>query len=261
VHRSILVHGHRGARAVLPENTLAGFEYAIAAGADALEMDAAVTRDDVVVVTHDARLNRSICISPAGYRPIRDMTWAELARCDCGTLRNPRFPRQTPVPGARIPTLDQVLALAGRGAFRFNIEVKSYPQRPKLAPPPERFARLVWQVIRRRRLEKRVVVQSFDFRILHAMQKLAPEIRLAALYIGPPKNFVPIARRAGASIVAPHHALATRRRVEKAHRAGLEVVPWTANTPRQWKRLIAAHVDGIITDDPAGLIAYLAQTA
>src|SRR5580698_8626156 len=97
----ILVHGHRGARAMRPENTLAGFEYAIAVGADALEMDVAVTRDDVVVVSHDPKLNRRICQSPDPPRAIRDLTLFEVERWDCGALRNPRFRNQTPIPGAR----------------------------------------------------------------------------------------------------------------------------------------------------------------
>ncbi len=245
--RPILVHGHRGARAMRTENTLPAFEYAIAVGADALEMDVAVTRDDVVVVSHEPKLNQ----------PIRDMTLAEVECWDCGATRNPRFPEQVVVPGARIPTLDQVLALADRGRFLFNIEIKSFPKRPRLTPPPERFAELVCQAIRRRKLQKRAIVQSFDFRTLHAMRNMAPEIRLGALYVGRPKSFIAIARRAGADIVAPYHRLISARRVHAAHAAGLEVIAWTANHPRQWKRLIAAQVDAIITDNPGALVAYL----
>jgi glycerophosphoryl diester phosphodiesterase len=242
---------------VLPENTLAGFEYAISVGADALEMDVAVTRDDVVVVSHDPKFNRSICQSPDPPRAIREIAFAELQRWDCGARRNPRFRRQTPVPGARIPALDQVLDLAHRGHFMFNIEVKSFPERPALAPPPDRFAELLHQAIRRHKLEKRAMVQSFDFRVLDAMRRLAPEIRLAALYAGRPKSFAAIAAAAGTEIVAPYHRLASARQVRAAHAAGLQVVAWTANRPRDWKRLIAAQVDGIITDDPAALLAYL----
>jgi glycerophosphoryl diester phosphodiesterase len=220
-------------------------------------MDVAVTRDDVVVVSHDPKMNRSICRSPDPPRAILELTLAELERWDCGAVRNPRFPKQTPIPGARVPTLDQVLDLADRGDFLFNIEIKSFPDRPALAPPPERFAQLVYQAIQRHKLEKRAMVQSFDFRILHAMQRIAPEIRLGALYMGPPKSFVEIARRAGAGIVAPYHALASARQVQAAHGAGLQVVVWTANRPRDWRRLIAAQVDAIITDDPEALVAYL----
>ncbi|HVN05723.1 MAG TPA: glycerophosphodiester phosphodiesterase [Bryobacteraceae bacterium] len=257
MERAILVHGHRGARAVLPENTLPAFEYAIGCGADAIELDVAVTRDDVVVVSHDPKLNRAICRAPEGPRLIRECTLEEVRRWDCGTLRNPRFRRQKPVPGARIPTLDEVLALSDRGHFLFNIEIKSSPEHPAWSPAPQHFAELVWETIRRRRLEPSVMVQSFDFRVLHAMRKLAPALRLGALYVGRPKSLAAIAHQAGAGIVAPYHALVTPRQVLVAHTAGLQVLAWTANRPRDWKRLIAAHADGIITDNPESLLQYL----
>ena len=250
VAHPILVHGHRGARALFPENTLPAFEYAIAAGADALELDVAVTRDDIVVVAHDPTLDR---------RPIRELTCGELQQWRCGTKRHPLFPRQAHMPGVRIPTLDQVLDLAGRGHFLFNIEIKSFPRRPRLTPPPEHFAELVWHAIRRHRLQHRVMVQSFDFRTLHAMRRLAPDLPLGALYSRAPRSFPSIAHRAGADIVAPHHLLVSARRVRAAHAAGLRVITWTANHPRQWKRLIAARVDAIITDHPAALITYLRE--
>jgi len=256
----IQVHGHRGARAVLPENTLPAFEYAIDAGADAIEMDVNVTRDDVLVISHDPVLNPEICRGPGGSHIIRELTFSELRAWDCGSLVNPQFPRQKPVPGARIPALDEVLALAGRGSFLFNIEVKSFPDRPELTPPPSRFAELLLQSIDRHHLHSRVIVQSFDFRILIAMKQLAADIRLAALYederLG---DFVSVARSAGAGIIAPHKVMVTPARVAAAHAVNLPVISWTANTELEWSALIAAGVDGIITDDPAGLIAYLKQ--
>ena len=253
----ILVHGHRGARTVRPENTLPAFEYAVEAGADFVELDLAVTRDNVLVVSHDPVVNAEICTGPGPARPIREMSAAELGRWDCGSKRNPAFPKQQPVPGAKIPTFDEVLSLASRGSFGINIEIKSFPDKPQYTPPPEEFARLVAGAVRRHKLERRVIVQSFDFRPLLAMKKIAPELKLAALWSSGPRDFVSIAREAGTAIVAPQFALVTPEQVRAAHQAGLEVVPWTANTPADWDRLIAAQVDAIITDDPAALIAHL----
>lgn len=256
--QKITVQGHRGARTVRPENTLPAFEYAIAAGADFIELDLGVTKDGVVVVHHDQTINRGICEGPDGESAIRRLTLEQVRRFDCGSKRDPNFARQEPAPGARVPTLDEVLALAPRGDFHFNIEIKSNPKRPELAPEPAEFARLVAEAVRKHKLEERVVVQSFDWRTLIEMKKIAPGIRLAALYGGLPKDFVKISEQAGgAPIVSPHHLLVTRARVTKAHKAGLKVVPWTANTPRQWDRLIKAGVDSIITDDPAALIEHL----
>ncbi|MGH9631938.1 MAG: glycerophosphodiester phosphodiesterase [Bryobacteraceae bacterium] len=254
---SVKVHGHRGARAVLPENTIAGFEYAIEAGADFVELDLAVTKDDVLVVSHDPVINAKICTGGKPGAVIREMTFEELQRYDCGSLRNPDFPRQKPVPGARIPSLDQVLELASRGDFVFNIETKISADKPQYTPTPEEYARMLLDAIRKHKIESRVRVQSFDFRTLHEMKKLAPEIPLAALYSGKPEDFAAIAREAGAGIAAPHLSLVTKARVDAAHAAGVPVVPWTANTPEEWDRLIEAGVDEIITDDPAGLIEHL----
>src|SRR5687767_3710442 len=115
----VLVHGHRGARAVLPENTIPAFEFAIAAGADVLELDLAVTKDNVLVASHDPTINETICQGGKPGAPIRQLTLAELRAYDCGARKNPEFPKQKLVPGTRIPTLDEVLALAKRGTFDF----------------------------------------------------------------------------------------------------------------------------------------------
>lgn len=253
----VQVHGHRGARAVLPENTIPAFEHAIEAGADAIELDLAVTRDNVLVVSHDPVLNRRICRSPGGSPVIRELTLDELRRWDCGSLQEPDFPRQKPVPGARIPTLDEVLALAGRGKFLFNIETKISPKKPQYTPPPEEFARLVLDAVQRHKLESRVMLQSFDYRTLRAMKRLAPRIPRAALFSRDERDFPAVAREAGATMVSPHYSLVTPEKVRAARRAGIPVIAWTANDEEVWAKLIEAGVDGIITDDPAGLIDYL----
>jgi glycerophosphoryl diester phosphodiesterase len=257
----ILVHGHRGARAVLPENTMPAFEYAIKAGVDVLELDVAVTKDNVLVVSHDPYVNPTLCKDVQGKVAIHSLTFAELQRYDCGAQKNPLFPKQKPVPGTRIPAFDDVLALATRGKFHFNVETKIYAKAPELSPAPEEFARLVLEAVKKRGLVDRVILQSFDFRTLHAMKKLEPGIRLSALFSTAAKPFVDIARDAGATIVSPQYPLVTKAEVDAAHAAGLQVVPWTANTPEDWAKLIEAGVDAIISDDPAELIAYLKETA
>lgn len=255
----ILVHGHRGARAIYPENTIPAFEYAIQAGVDYLEMDVAVTKDNVLVISHDPHINATICTGPHPGIAIRELTVAELREYDCGALKNPRFPKQQPVPGTRIPTLDEVLNLASQGTFGFNIETKSFPNEPQLTPPPEVFARMLLDEIRKHKLESRAIVQSFDFRTLRAMHQMAPDIRLAALWEGDAHPFVQIAMAGEAGIISPLYTLITPEQVKASHDAKLEVVPWTADSPQDWQKLIDAGVDAIITDDPASLIDYLKQ--
>jgi glycerophosphoryl diester phosphodiesterase len=259
----ILVHGHRGARAVLPENSIPAFEYAVKIGADVLELDMAVTKDDVVVISHDAEMNSKFCTGPEGSpKVIREMTLAQLQRWDCGGKQNPEFPKQKPVPGTRVPTLDEVFAATKGAPVQYNIETKIFPDKPNLTPTPEKFTALVLAVIRKHGLESRTIVQSFDPRTLVAMSRLEPKIRLSFLTPTGPmdamKNWVEACAAAGnAKIISPHHMTVTKGRVEEAHRAGLQVVPWTANEPSQWQRLVDAEVDAIITDDPAALMEWL----
>jgi glycerophosphoryl diester phosphodiesterase len=255
----ILVHGHRGARAIYPENTVPAFEYAIKIGADVLEMDVAVTKDNVLVISHDPHINPEICKGPHPGVAIHELTLAELREYDCGALKNPHFPKQQPVPGTRIPTLDDVLSLSRGNKVEFNIETKSFPDHPELTPPPGVFARMLLDVIRKHQLDSRVIVQSFDFRTLHATKRLAPNIRLSALWEGDARPFVDIAHDGEAGIISPLFKLVTPQQVKSAHDAKIQVVPWTADTPADWQMLIDAGVDAIITDDPAALIAYMKE--
>jgi glycerophosphoryl diester phosphodiesterase len=288
--RKIGVQGHRGARAMRPENTLPAFEYAISIGADALELDMAVTKDNVLVISHDPILRPPVCTGPAPFAVIHQLTLAQVREWDCGAKQNPEFPTQQTVPGTRMPTLDEVFQLAPKGTFRFNIETKIFPNRttqaaaegmakrmglspgteqgraavaalmsvgPDVTPSPEDFVKLVLETIRKYHLEDRVILQSFDYRTLRAMKKLAPEVLLSALTSDRDRSFVEIAKEAGAQIVSPVYPTVTAAKVRAAHDAGLQVIPWTPNKPEEWDKVIAAQPDAIITDDPAGLIAYL----
>jgi glycerophosphoryl diester phosphodiesterase len=255
----ILVHGHRGARAMRPENTIPAFQYAIDAGADVLELDMAVTKDNVIVISHDPILHPPVCSGPSSRAVIHRLTLEQLREWDCGAVRNPSFPKQQPIPGTRMPTLDDVFALAPSGAVQFNIETKSFANHPEYTPAPEEFVRLVLDIMRRHKMEQRVILQSFDFRTLQAMKSIAPEIRLSALTENDKRDFVTIAREAGAGIISPEYSLVTAEKVKQAHDAGIQVVPWTANDAATWDRLIDAGVDAIISDDPAALIAHLKE--
>jgi len=229
--KRIPVHGHRGARSILPENTLRGFQYALDIGADFIEMDVAVTKDGVLVVSHDPER-----LKDGEQIVIREMTFERLRSWD-----------------NTIPTLDEVLALNGG----FNIELKSFPSAPQYTPGPEEFARLTCEVIRRHDVASHCIVQSFDFRVLHAIGRIAPGLKRSALWEGTPRDFRDIASEAGTTMVSPHFRLTGAEEVERAHAAGIEVLTWTPNAPEEWSRLAAAGVDGIITDDPAGLIGFL----
>ena len=173
------VQGHRGARAVRPENTLTAFKYALEAGVDTLELDLHASKDGVLVVTHDPFLNPKLCLGPDGRKIkagllVRGLDAAELKRYDCGSLVNPRFRKQVPRPGERIPTFEEVLTWLETDPdprarrVRINVETKSEPEHPEYAPAPEEFAALVLGAVKRRGMMERFTLQSFDFRTLTA---------------------------------------------------------------------------------------------
>jgi len=266
--RPVAVHGHRGARAVAPENTLPAFEHALSVGVDILEFDTVVTKDDALLVAHDPVLDPVICRWSDG-RPLaagtlaREHTLAELKGLDCGGMVNPRFPDQVLVPGTPMPTLDEVLAYVAKSPLpaaktvRFNVESKIVPGAPERAASPERFAALLVETFRRHEVMERVILQSFDHRVLAAAKALEPALTVSFLNADDRPDIAAIAGSLNADVYSPHHLWITREDVEALHAAGVEVHPWTANTPAEWERLIQLGVDGIITDDPAALIQYL----
>ena len=263
-----LVHGHRGSRGTVPENTLPAFKAALMAEADVLEMDMGVTRDNVVVISHEPKVTPERCLGPDGKAlekavPIRSLTLAELKKYDCGTLLNARFPQQLAVPGEHMPTLDEVFVMVKASGYQaaakveFNIETKLFPSEPELTPAPAEFARLVLEVIRKHGMEKRVIVQSFDVRTLKEIKKLNPAVRTSQLTNDDLLDIVPALKAAGTDIWSPNYLWITTGAVREAQAAGIQVAPWTLNTKKDWDFALEAGVDAIITDYPAALVEYL----
>jgi glycerophosphoryl diester phosphodiesterase len=264
-----LIHGHRGARAIYPENTLKAFAYALANHIDVLEMDMAITKDDVVVVAHDPLLNPDICLDPKGKKitskiPIHSLTLAELKEYDCGTLKNPEFATQTPSPGEKIPTLEEVFNMveASKDPFakkiEFNIETKIEPNKPELSPDPKKFVDLFYAIIKKHNLQKRVILQSFDDRTLIDMKKLDPKIRTALLTSDNHIDYVAAVKAIHADILSPNWEWILPEDVQKLHAHHIQVVPWTADTPESWKKLTDMKVDAIISDNPKAVANFLA---
>jgi glycerophosphoryl diester phosphodiesterase len=293
------VQGHRGARGLLPENTLPAFERAIDLGVTTVELDVAVTRDGVVVISHDAALNPDITRGPDGSflaargPAIHSLAYEELLQYDVGRL-NPGsaygkpFTEQRAIDGTRIPRLAELFELArrkGADRLRFNIEIKSDPTRPELSLAPEPFARAVIDEVRRARVQRRVTIQSFDWRPLAVVQREAPEIETAYLTVQA-RGFdticagasagdanaraadcaptpwtagfrladhgsVPrMVRAAGGRIWSPRYQDVDEAILRDAHAAGVRVVVWTVNEPEVIAKMLELGVDGIISDRP-----------
>ncbi len=292
------LQGHRGARGLRPENTLPGFAHALAIGVSTLELDTGVTRDGVVVVSHDTALNPDHTRDASGTwlegtgPTIFSLTFAELQAFDVGRLRAgtayaARFPEQQPVDGERIPRLADVFALVkkvGDTEVRFNIETKINPRKPDATPSAEAFAEALVREIRLAAMEERAMIQSFDWRTLGIVQRIAPEIGTVSLTtqqrdddnigLGKPhpspwlggldandfEGSIPrLVKAAGAPVWSPDFTELTEQLIGEAHALGLRVIPWTANHPDDMARLIDMRIDGLITDRPDLLRRVLQQ--
>ena len=190
---TIDLQGHRGARGLMPENTLPAFAKALEIGVTTLELDTNVTRDGVVVIVHDSMLNADLARLPDGKwletpagkgPPIFSMNFNELQRFDVGRIKPgtkyaERHPEQQSIDGTRIPRLADLFALvrkSGNDRVRFNIETKLSPFEREVTPGPDAFVDALLGVITQEKMRFRVTIQSFDWRTLKIVQQRTPEI-------------------------------------------------------------------------------------
>lgn len=291
------LQGHRGARGLAPENTLAAFRKALEIGVTTIETDLAATADGTLVLSHDPLLNPDLTRGPDGKwltengPAIRSLTLAQLkaydvGRIDPGSRYARQWPAQAATDGERVPALAELVALVGatgKPQVRFNLETKLTPQRPQDAPDPQSFAHLVVDAVRRLGIADRTTVQSFDWRTLVALKRLAPELRTACLTIeSSGMNTVqPAADDASpwhAGLKLADHGGSLPRLVQaagcdtwsmfwrnltpvladEAKALRLKLVPWTVNDRTEMGRLIDLGVDGLITDYPDRLRELMA---
>jgi glycerophosphoryl diester phosphodiesterase len=290
------LQAHRGGRGLMPENTLAAFSNALEIGVTTLELDVGITKDGVVVVSHDRYLNADITRDAQGKHlpergpTITSLTLADLQRYDVGRLKPDStyakaFSQQKPVDGERIPQLKALFDLVEkRGArdVRFNIETKISPAIPEDTVAPEPFVRALIAEIRKAGLTGRATIQSFDWRTLMIVQKEAPEIMTVHLtsqqgagdtvQVGKPGasvwlggfdvddyggSVVKTVKAAGGTVWSPNFRDVTEPLVREAQSLGLKVVPWTVNEEADLNKLLDWKVDGIITDYPDRLRALM----
>ena len=261
------IQGHRGARGLMPENSIPAFKKALDFRVSTLELDVCVTGDGQLVVSHEPWMSPEICMMTDGShipetknRAINmfQMTYEEIKSYDCGSKHNARFPEQQKMTIHKPILVDMIKEVEAYGNqigyrnFNYNIEIKSLPEGDNIYHPiPSVFSELVFNTLDSLIGWNRVTIQSFDFRVLQYLHESHPEIRLAALV----ENTRPWAENIESlgftpSIYSPYHKLLDKQNVSEMHEKGMAIIPWTVNNLDEMKVLIAFGVDGIITDYP-----------
>jgi glycerophosphoryl diester phosphodiesterase len=272
------IHGHRGARALRPENTLPGLAYALAIGVDAVEFDVTLTADNGLILAHDLTVDDVVFGGPLVGRRWRSLTLAEIGTLDAGG-RHPLAPYEetfVAVPGTAVPTLDQVCALAGPSGVTLSVELKTHPSWPDA--DVHLLVSSVLAALAAHGCTGQARMLGFDWRVLRYAAELAPGLPRVALVepftwadgskwlagldpasYDPSTGFVAAARDAGAAFVSPWDGLTSPAVVTAAHEAGLGIIVWTVNDSDAMTTLTELGADGMVTDRPDLLRDVLAR--
>ncbi|MBN1346334.1 MAG: hypothetical protein JXQ73_26840 [Phycisphaerae bacterium] len=231
----VLIIGHRGASAYAPENTLASFKLAVQQKADMVEDDFYATKDGKMIAIHDSTLDRTTdaCKKWGGKKIlVRSKTLAELQELDAGSWKDPKFA------GERLPT-NQAATLA--------ILQGSVPLLERKGGTPEQTL----EDLKAIDAVEKVVVQAFDWKYLRELHQLEPKIVLGALGGGEITNpKIRVIKKTGASAIGWDHKDLTEESIQRVHAAGLKAWAYTVDDEAEMKRLIAAGIDGIISNKP-----------
>jgi len=287
----IKIYGHRGARGDLPENTLESFKYLFDNAINAYETDILISKDLIPVITHDFRLDPSLTKDEAGNWikdeniKIFDLTYNEISKFDIGSLNKlsrygRRFINQRSLENQKIPKLSELLELSSKNLLQdllINLEIKSTPDEKNLTPDPQDLVQIVLNEINNSNLKDKIIISSFDWRILREVKKQSSEIPRAYLTFQQDKGMkikktiyskspwidhIPltivydlpkIIKELGGSAWHPYYKDINKKAVKDAHDNNLPVNVWTVNDEDDMLKMIEYGVDGIMTDYPLRL--------
>ncbi|GIZ07562.1 glycerophosphodiester phosphodiesterase family protein [Flavobacterium sp. UMI-01] len=267
----IQVQGHRGERGNLPENTIEAFLGAIHKGVAVIELDVVISKDRKVVVSHEPYMSSLYMSTPSGQAisksqekefNLYQMDYQSIKEFDSGSRGNENFPNQKkiktykPLLSEVFDKVEQELEAKKLPLVKYNIEIKSVKAEYGISQPqPEDFIALVMEVIKMKKMQNRINIQSFDPSILTILHQKHPEIEIAYLVSKGSiqenlklLNFKP-------QIYSPHFALIQNKAtVDSVKGLQMKLIPWTVNEPKDISRMIQLQVDGIITDYPERIV-------
>ncbi len=234
---------HRGCRKKYPENTLAAFQAAMDEGAPMMELDVTLSRDRTPVIIHDDTLERTT----NGRGAVSDFTMEELRKLDAGSWFHPDFADQ------KLPTLSELFDLVN-GRAMINIEIKSNAYESH--HPPDAIERQVVDLVKEKKIGNSALISSFSVDVLEQLSLMEDSPSIALISKHPATmDAVKLCERLKVFSWHPDFRILTHDQVEMMHAVGINVFPYTVNTPGDYKRMRSMHVDGVITDDPLLSIA------
>ena len=265
------LQGHRGARGLAPENTIPAFQMALKHKMNTLEFDTVLTKDNQLIIHHDAITNPQLCQRRSGEEisstPIRNLTVAQLKELDCGSRKNPKFPEQNPTKGTELLTLPEFFTwirpqLRQNPTLGFNIELK-FSEKPSSAEVSI-AVQAILKDIQVADMRSHVTIQSFHLEALDLIAKKQPNIIRSALYrpsytqaaqlmVGMTANQKAILKDAikrKVQIISPYHYYVNADFVHQAHKHQIKIIPWTVNDEPRMLELFQMGIDGIISDYP-----------
>ena len=261
------IQGHRGSRGIMPENTIQGMIKALELGVTTLEMDVVISKDKQAVVSQEPYFNHEFSLTPDGKEillkdekkyNIYKMNYAEVRKFDVGNKIHPRFPGQQkfkaykPLLNELIDSVENYVKLNRLAKPDYNIETKLIRKGVgEFQPSPEEYVDIIMAIVKQKKLEKRVIIQSFDIRTLKYLHQKYPKMR-TSLGIDEKEDFENNINDLGfkPTIYSPYSVLVGKSLVDKCHAAGIKIIPWTVNSLKDLKYLINLGVDGVITDYP-----------
>ena len=261
------VQGKAGCRGIMPENTIAGMIKALQLGVTTLEMDAVISKDKQVVLSQEPYFNHEISLSPDG-KPITfkdekkhniyKMDYADIKKYDVGSKTHPRFPGQQkfkaykPLLSETIDSVENYVKSHRLAKPDYSIETKLIPKGDnEFQPDPATYVELIMEIVKKKKLEKRVIIQSFDVRTLQHLHENYPKIR-TSLLIDEKEDFENNIKELGfnPTIYSPYSVLVGKTLVDKCHALGIKIIPWTLNSTKDITYFMNLGIDGIITDYP-----------
>ena len=259
--------GHRGARGLMPENTIGGMLRALDLGVTTIGMNVVISKDNQVLLSHEPYFNNEISLLPSGKPiPLKEeqsynmykMDYAEIIKFDVGSKVHKRFPGQQkykaykPLLSEVIDSVEAYVKMHKLPKPNYAIEIKTVRKGDLVFhPEPAAFSQLVMDVVVAKKMTRRTVIQAFDIRSLQYVHEKYPKMK-TALMIDEKEDFENNIKDLGFSptIYSPYSVLVGKGLVDRCHAAGIKIIPWTVNSLKDMNYMLGLGVDGVITDYP-----------